>query len=125
MKPVFGKILKSLREEKGITQEGLASILNVSRSSVANYETGVREPDIACLEDIADFFEVSVDYLLGRSDLKHKEPEMEQLAQLQKLAERTEKELVLDEMQLSDKMALLDFYHFLYLLEMRKEERAL
>lgn len=125
MRPVLGKILKSLRDEKGITQDGLANVLNVSRSSVANYETGVREPDIACLEDIADFFGVSVDYLLGRSSLKYKTPDEEHLAQLQKLLESSEEELVLDEMQRADKMALLDFYRFLYSTERFKEEDVL
>ena len=114
MKPIFGKILKSLREEKCITQDMLANVLNVSRSSVANYETGVREPDIACLEDIADFFGVSVDYLLGRSDQKQQDPKLEQLAQIQKILEHTGENLALDEMQRSEKMALLDFYRFLY-----------
>lgn len=123
MKTVLGQILKSLREEKGITQGGLAKILNVSRSSVANYETGVREPDIACIGDIADFFKVSVDYLLGRNPARYENPEDERLAQLQELLKNSEKEkIILDGMKLTDRMALLDFYHFLYSVERNKED---
>ncbi len=114
MKTVFGETLKSLREELGITQSGLARILNVSRSSVANYEAGVREPDIACIKDMADFFKVSVDYLLGRSSIKFCGPEDERIVQLQKLADATEYEnLDLENMELHHKAALLDFYRFL------------
>lgn len=115
MKSVLGERLKALREEKGITQGHLAKMLNVSRSSVANYETGAREPDIACIEDVADLFQVSVDYLLGRSNIRYQEKEDEKMIQLERLLMRAEDQsIVLDDMRLSDKMALLDFYHFLY-----------
>ena len=63
----FRDILKTLRKKKKITQEGLAAIIGVERSSVGKYETGVI-PSSDILLRIADYFHVSVDYLLGRED---------------------------------------------------------
>ena len=62
----FNKILKILRTSKNVTQDELAKALNISRSAVGMYEKGDREPDYETLETIADYFNVSIDYLLGR-----------------------------------------------------------
>lgn len=64
---VFASILKKLRQERGYTQDELASILNVSRSRIGMYETGNREPDFDTLQSIAELFEVDIGYLLGNS----------------------------------------------------------
>ncbi|MGB4588991.1 MAG: helix-turn-helix transcriptional regulator [Clostridiaceae bacterium] len=64
----FSAILKRLREELELTQEQLATRLNISRSRLASYEQGTREPDLEMLEIFADFFNVDIDYLVGRSD---------------------------------------------------------
>jgi len=69
----FAEIIKSLRIERGITQEQLASLLKVSRSTIGMYETGSREPDFETLEAIADIFNVDMDYLIGRSNIERKE----------------------------------------------------
>lgn len=58
--------LKILRKEKKVTQSELADILGIARTTYANYEQGTREPDNTTLNKLADFFEVSTDYLLGR-----------------------------------------------------------
>ena len=65
--------LKTLRAKKKISQQKMADYLNVSRSTVAMWETGGIEPNFETTQRIADFFGVSVDYLLGRADEK-KEP---------------------------------------------------
>jgi transcriptional regulator with XRE-family HTH domain len=54
-----------------MTQEDLAKILKVSRATVGRYETDERFPDKDILKKIADFFDVSVDYLLGRTDKRN------------------------------------------------------
>lgn len=59
--------LKELRESKGITQIELAKQLGVVRSTVCQYEKGNREPDTITLIKLADFFDVTTDYLLGRT----------------------------------------------------------
>ena len=63
----FSDILKGLRKEYGMTQVELAKKLGLTRSSLSMYELGDREPDFETLEAIADYFNVDMDYLLGRS----------------------------------------------------------
>ncbi|MDS1004755.1 helix-turn-helix transcriptional regulator [Clostridium sporogenes] len=64
---MFGDRLKELREEKEMTQEELGKLLNVSRQTVSGYEAGAIEPSISNLVKLADIFNVSLDYLLGRT----------------------------------------------------------
>lgn len=65
---MFKDRLKECRGRKEISQRELASVLNLSPSTIAMYETGQREPDAETLSKIADFFGVSIDYLIGRTD---------------------------------------------------------
>ncbi len=60
--------LKELRLSKGISQLKLAMDLSMNQNSISRYETGVREADYATLIRIAEYFDVSVDYLLERTD---------------------------------------------------------
>lgn len=60
--------LRELRIEKELTQSQLAEKLNVDFRTISNWEKGVRKPDIDALVKIADCFDISVDYLLGRVD---------------------------------------------------------
>ncbi|MDE6676020.1 MAG: helix-turn-helix domain-containing protein [Acetatifactor sp.] len=63
----FGKTLQNLRTERGIFQKELAAALHLSVGTVSNYEEGVSSPDLEMLCRIADYFQVSTDYLLGRT----------------------------------------------------------
>ncbi len=72
--PNFSSRIKQLRTERGITQEQLASMLKVSRSTIGMYESGKREPDFETSEAIADIFNVDMDFLMGRSDVERKHP---------------------------------------------------
>jgi transcriptional regulator with XRE-family HTH domain len=65
---MFGKRLKMLREEKEMSQDDLGRVLNVTQQTVNNYENAKRAPNLEMLCKIADFFEVSKDYLLEQSD---------------------------------------------------------
>lgn len=67
----FSVVFKNLRIGNGYTQQELANKIGVSRSAVGMYENGDREPDFETLEVIADFFNVDMDYLMGRSDKTH------------------------------------------------------
>lgn len=60
--------LKEIRKLKGVTQLKLAMDLNLSQNSISRYETGEREADYKTLIAFADYFDVSVDYLLERTD---------------------------------------------------------
>ncbi|MCI8399306.1 MAG: helix-turn-helix transcriptional regulator [Oscillibacter sp.] len=62
----FGELLAELRQDRKMTQEDLAKILYVTSGTISNYENGVHLPDIDKLLNLADFFDVTTDYLLGR-----------------------------------------------------------
>ena len=61
----IGNFLKKLRKEKGITQEQLAEILNVSGRTVSRWETGNNMPDISILVDIADYYDISIPEIIS------------------------------------------------------------
>ncbi len=60
--------LKELRKKRGISQLKLALDLNMNQNTISRYETGEREADYATLIRFADYFNVSIDYLLRRTD---------------------------------------------------------
>lgn len=60
--------LKELREQNGISQTKLGNYLGVTRATICRYEANERMPDLETLKNIADYFGVTVDYLLGRTD---------------------------------------------------------
>ncbi len=60
--------LKELRKSRGISQLKLAMDLSMNQNSISRYETGVHEADYATLIKFADYFNVSIDYLLERTD---------------------------------------------------------
>ncbi len=66
---MLGDIIKDLREQKNLTQSSLAKLLNISPSTIGMWEQNRRSPDNDALKKIADFFGVSADYLLGRTDI--------------------------------------------------------
>ncbi len=63
-----GSKIRELRIEKGIRQADLAKILNVDKTTVTKWETNCHLPDFEKLVAIADYFDVSTDFLLGRKD---------------------------------------------------------
>lgn len=67
----FGERLKKLREEKGIIQEDLGKIVNLSKANISKYEKNIIEPNNETLTLLANYFDVSIDYLLGLSDIKN------------------------------------------------------
>lgn len=71
---VFQIRLKELRESRGLSQADLAQAIHTKQSTVAMWENGTNRPRNATLEKLANFFGVSTDYLLGRSDLKKRTP---------------------------------------------------
>lgn len=68
----FSEKLKLLRKEKGLSQIELAKKLNISRQSISNYENGLRFPnDEKLIVKISDFFNVSIDYLFGKTNIRN------------------------------------------------------
>lgn len=65
--------LKYLREEKNMLQEDLAKVLEVSQKTISNYETGERDMSTETLAKLSEYFNVSIDYILGNSDIRNPE----------------------------------------------------
>ncbi len=65
---IFSERLRELRKEKNLTQNEFAKILHIKQQSYLRYELNTSEPSYEMLVQIANFFEVSTDYLLGRED---------------------------------------------------------
>lgn len=65
---IFAERFKKLRLEKSISQQEIATSLGVDRSIVSHWERGTRIPSLDIAYSLADYFEVSLDYLVGRSD---------------------------------------------------------
>lgn len=74
----FGERFKEERKSKGLTQEQLAKKFFLNKSSISRYEKDAQIPEMPTLEKIADFFQVSIDYLLGKSDIKKQSIENEE-----------------------------------------------
>lgn len=66
----FGNRLKELRLERGLQQEDIAKILNIHRATISRYENNQREPDVNTIINLAQYFEVSSDWLLGITNIK-------------------------------------------------------
>lgn len=68
----FSDKFKELRKSRNLSQQQLADYLHTSKSSVNMYERGEREPGLEMLEAIADYFNVDMDYLLGKAEVANK-----------------------------------------------------
>lgn len=90
----FKDVIKQLRKEKKLKQSDLAEIFNVDRTAVGKWEQGKNKPNADTLLVIADYFGVSTDYLLGKSDVREELP--------------NKKESINDELS-NNKKALLTF----------------
>lgn len=66
---MFGKKLQELRKESGLNQKEFAKAIGYSQAQISQWETGVNEPTASALVKIADYFNVEVDYLLGRKEI--------------------------------------------------------
>lgn len=69
----FSSRLKELRKERKMTQQDLADSFSVRVRTYQGYEYGESYPEVAKLIAIADFFDVSLDYLVGRSDVRERQ----------------------------------------------------
>lgn len=75
----FGNVLKELRNEKHLTGEELGKALSVTKVAISNWENGNRTPDTDMLKKIANYFDVSLDYLLGNTNERNLKKEKTKL----------------------------------------------
>lgn len=92
----FAERLRDLRTQKGLSQVGLAKQLGLSNSTISMYERGEREPDFETLDLIGDFFNVDVNYLLGKEEgsTYYLTPEAAEMAK--EVAQRDELKVLFD-----------------------------
>ena len=98
---MLGNRLRMLRTQRKLTQEEVAQKIGVARTTYAMYEQNSREPDNVTLQKLADFFDVSTDYLLGRTD--NPTPPGEKAKPYYALTEKDERDIARDlERMMSD-----------------------
>ena len=68
----FSNRLKKLRTQKGLTQQQISDYLNIPRTTYSGWERGAQEPNFTMISTLAELFNVSIDYLLGETDIKNK-----------------------------------------------------
>ena len=84
-----GRKLKNLREKKGLLQKELGDKLNISASTIGMYEQDRRDPDFETLKKIANFFNVTTDYLLDNINNTDMDEELKEKEALKKLLQKT------------------------------------
>ncbi len=112
----FPAKLKALRIQSGKSQEVLAKELGISRSCLANYETGNRQPDQEMLIRIADIFEVLTDYLIDRDkfrDFNLTLPEMNDFTRIKNAVDEHLNYLDLSFLNSEGRIGMIQFYDFL------------
>ncbi|XOQ16685.1 MAG: Helix-turn-helix transcriptional regulator [Shouchella clausii] len=115
-KKLMGQRIKQCRVEMNLSQEGLAERLGMKRTNIANYEAGRVIPPGSIILELANIFEVTTDYLLGRTDNREKkvDPLYESLHQIQRARKKlpTEKERErMDRMLEMVKLSFIDAFN--------------
>jgi transcriptional regulator with XRE-family HTH domain len=80
---ILKKRLKQLRKQKSVYQKEVAKFLGVALTTYAAYEQGTANPSLEILSLIGDYFDVSTDYLLGKSNIKHTQSESDFLKEVE------------------------------------------
>src|SRR5690554_5425702 len=114
----FSDRLKQLRDEKNITLERLAENIGITKSTLSRYENNKREPKMYVVEKLANYFQVSTDYLLGQSDErtpahKIKEEYESEEAEIEELMERFNVHLNGEVLTKEDKNSVIAFLKML------------
>ncbi|GIO25560.1 helix-turn-helix domain-containing protein [Ornithinibacillus bavariensis] len=94
----FNNRLQLIRKEKKLSRAELADMLGISYSTVAKYESGTREPDLDTLEKISIIFNVTTDYLLGKSDKSH----LTEVITIESMIEKIAKEFTYADLMFND-----------------------
>ena len=112
----FGNRIKALRVEQGMSQEDLAAKLNISRSCLANYEIGKRQPDNEMLIRIADVFHVLVDYLIDRTEYRSLDLSFQEISECTRVKKRLQEQdsvLDLSALDMEGKIAVIQYYDYI------------
>ncbi len=108
----FGEHLKMLREKRNISREQIAEYLNITYSSISKYETNERFPDKENLIKLSQYFNVSIDYLLGLTDIKEPAEDLIKKGEV-KVKPPTDIEKIYESLPAEEKKQFKDFGEFL------------
>jgi transcriptional regulator with XRE-family HTH domain len=93
----FALRLRQLRKDKGLTQEELSKVSGVSLPTISRYEGGTRdEPKLTIMKQLANYFDVSIDYLSGDSDIKDRNFSSAELLRIFKLLSEADRKMLMD-----------------------------
>lgn len=101
--------LKQLRNNKDLTQQQISKILNVTQSAYGFYETGNREPKIDSLIKLADFFDVSIDYLVDRKNSTLLTEEVQEIKRAMSNVSKSEQIKMLNTLKIAFPDAFIDY----------------
>ena len=90
----IGEKIRALRLQQKMTQEQLADRLGVSYQSISRWENGITYPDIEFLPAIANYFSVSLGYLMGQDDIEKRRAIKKQINRIANMSENDEDELI-------------------------------
>lgn len=109
----FGNHLKKIRLASELTQDELAKKINTSRSNIANYENDKNMPSVEMLDKLSEVLNCSIDYLLGKTDIRNPEKEKQlkkDILDLEKMGFSLDKYVPPTEQQEEDIKALLEVF---------------
>ena len=90
----IGKRIKQLRDKHNLSQKSFSEAIGVSNVQLSRYESGTRQPDYETLQKIADYFEVSIDYLFGRisanNEVSNESGEFDSIKEINRLLDKYE-----------------------------------
>ena len=112
----IGARIRNLRLERGMTQENVANGIGISRTCMANYETGKRHPDNLILKRLSQLLGVSVEYLLGTSKVRHytlREDEAKDFERALQSKQAYGDVLYLSDIDSVSRVEILDYYEYL------------
>lgn len=118
----LGNILSKLRKEKGLSQREFANCFGVSNGAVAMWETNKRQPDIETLVKIANFYNVSIEYLLGESSTSSNQPNSRLSLMDKELIEYFHQTCKSSFLSDKDKNRIIDFFPFVTVLQSEESE---
>ena len=121
----FSKRLRKLRKEKGLTLKQMADKFHKTKATFSAYENGVRKPSINLVSELANYFGVSIDYLMGESNLKHSNEKIKQALEnnpelmqfWEQLSERNDLQLLFKQTQNLSPEAIRKVVEFMQMIE--------
>jgi transcriptional regulator with XRE-family HTH domain len=94
---MFSQRLKELRKERGLSQEELSKLSSVSFPTISRYENGQRdEPKLTILKTFANYFDVTIDYLVGDTDIREGDFTPNEIARIFKQLDNDDKRILMD-----------------------------